>query len=59
MDGETTQIDELHGLSDADLNLRLKGMTEKADRMGIRVTEIVAEMPGAMDVFPDLETHGE
>jgi hypothetical protein len=58
MDGEPTEITGIQGLSDADLNLRLKGILEKADRMGIRVTEIVAEMPGAEEILPNLETNG-
>jgi hypothetical protein len=52
MDGEPTEINQFQGLSDVDLNMRLKGILEKADRMGIRVTEIVAEMPGAEGVLP-------
>jgi hypothetical protein len=45
MDGEPTQINEFQGLPDAELSLRLKGMLEKASRLGVRVTDIIAEMP--------------
>ena len=55
MDGEPTEINEIQGLSDADLNLRLKGILGKADRLGIRVTEIVAEMP---QEYRDIDLEG-
>jgi hypothetical protein len=45
MDGESTQNNGLLGLPDAELALRVQTILERANRLGVRVTEIVGEMP--------------